>query len=183
MVTSQHQLTPTATGAPARAGVRGCLPPMDAEPSSSRGQDPAVCRAGHPPRGGSSASAVNVMWRGGAVRCSPLLGHWWDPPEPPPPAGPGPDGSHASRRRLRARPRRRRPHRDTVVIRTAGQRRQHAAYPESLCFGVTRAARLQYGTAARILPSLENRSARFPDSEKRRVLGKSQVGSSAGDNY
>jgi len=64
---------------------------MDAEPSSSRGQDPAVCRAGHPPRGGSSASAVNVMWRGGAVRCSPLLGHWWDPPEPPPPAGPGPD--------------------------------------------------------------------------------------------
>jgi len=140
-VTSRHQLTPTATGAPARAGVRGCLPPMDAEPSSSRGQDPAVCRAGHPPRGGSSASAVNVMWRGGAVRCSPLLGHWWDPPEPPPPAGPGPDGSHAPRRRLRARPRRRRPHRDTVVIRTAGQRRQHAAYPESLCFGVTRAGR------------------------------------------
>jgi hypothetical protein len=69
VVTSRHQLTPTATGAPARAGVRGCLPPMDAEPSSSRGQDPAVCRAGRPPRGGSSASAVNVMWRGGAVRC------------------------------------------------------------------------------------------------------------------
>ena len=38
VVTSQHQLTPTATGAPARAGVRGCLPPMDAEPSSSRGR-------------------------------------------------------------------------------------------------------------------------------------------------
>ena len=66
-VTSRHQLTPTATCAGVRVACRRWTPSRaHREGAGRQEQDPAVCHAGRPPRGGSRGQC-DVARRCGAV--------------------------------------------------------------------------------------------------------------------